>query len=733
MKTRILFTWLIVAIGSLTSLKANVGQIAADFSVPYFDPTTTYKGSWNLHDQEGSIVILEWFGWWCPFCPPAAEAFEEKVKSVVGSQNNNGVPVKYINLHVEGVDNAQISNYIQRFNLQTVLMDDDRAIFKRFHTAAIQPFFVILNGVKNSPTSTQWEVLYELNGYGGIVFPQAEMLQVIQSVQKGSSTGGGGGGENPGNNPTPPPTTAPALDGVSPFASLIAQNGVKDTNNGMRVDGLGTIYDANYPYVYSFGLAAAQAVPGQEPNEMMGWMYLYPDFTTLNGGTIAYIYATQEWVWFPANQYLRFFSLTHFRAGQGGWRWLINPETLPPAEELGNFLASLTLPVTPPAMTMANPFQLIPSANGMKNAGAVGFGQLGIIDDTAFPIVKSDRVTANQTGEHAGWFYIFPPMSSVSTGLLAYLYNTGEWTWLPANADEWYFNFNHPLQGMSGWKPSAHLNTMKPDAATISAMAEMPVPTMPSPVGAGNPFAGIAPEDGVKDSSALSMIQLGWIDDTQYPFVFSYDLADLWGADAAGWMYFNNSMSVLGGGLFAYVNARQSWHWLPVGLDGLHLNLNPMGGEGILGWSRFHTSGLKPDINRQAMHQSEAIPPMMPMSYDSNPFLGIPMEDGLRNTALAATGDLGFGWIDDSHYPLIYSYQWATAQAALPNAGWFWVATPVSSPSTGVLVYSLAENRWIWAPAYWPGWHLNVGVPHTGVLGWYRFAMKAEINNTVSQ
>lgn len=174
------------------------GDIVENFSL--IDRATGQPVS--LSDFEGSIIFLEWFAYWCPFCQAAAEDIESGIVGYYENRggNVNGVPVVHIGINLQGDAEELSQDFIDRYNIQRVLNDFDRTIAARFQPAN-QPIFAIINGVANTPSHEQWELLYTRLGYGELAAPLSTFRDVIDSVaaplavQLPSITGLSEGGE----------------------------------------------------------------------------------------------------------------------------------------------------------------------------------------------------------------------------------------------------------------------------------------------------------------------------------------------------------------------------------------------------------------------------------------------------------------------------------------------------------------------------------------------------------
>lgn len=168
------------------SQQYRVGDIVENFTL--INRATNQPLS--LQDLEGNIVFLEWFAYWCPFCQAAAADVETGIVNYYKNRNGNanGVPVLHVGINLEGGPGSEFPTqaFIDRYGLGLVLNDFNRGLANRFQSGG-QPIFAIINGVQNSPSNQQWELLYSRLGYGDFAQPISTFRQVIDSVQAAPS------------------------------------------------------------------------------------------------------------------------------------------------------------------------------------------------------------------------------------------------------------------------------------------------------------------------------------------------------------------------------------------------------------------------------------------------------------------------------------------------------------------------------------------------------------------
>ncbi|MCH6255503.1 immunoglobulin domain-containing protein [Puniceicoccaceae bacterium K14] len=158
----------------------EVGDIVEDFTL--IDRETGQEVS--LYDLEGQVIFLEWFAWWCPFCSAAAHQIEPGIVEYYANLegNPNGVPFKHVGLNLQGLQEADTQDFIDSFNFETVWNDFDRSASSLFQSGG-QPIFAIINGVANSPSHEQWELIFTRLGFNDLEGPIAAFRAAIDAVE----------------------------------------------------------------------------------------------------------------------------------------------------------------------------------------------------------------------------------------------------------------------------------------------------------------------------------------------------------------------------------------------------------------------------------------------------------------------------------------------------------------------------------------------------------------------
>ena len=218
----------------------SAGDVVDNFTLTKFSTETEVE----LHDLEGYVIFLEWFAHWCPYCQAAAAATETGIVDYYDDRNGNtnGIPVKHVALNLQSGQETQTQEFIDAYGLGLVLNDFDRAVAGKFKSSG-QPIFAIINGVEDSASHKQWELLYSLSNYGATTHPISTFRTHIDSVEAAANgdpvvTISGGSAITEGGNATFTLTATPApeasLDVSVSVADDTASDFVASTNEGAR-------------------------------------------------------------------------------------------------------------------------------------------------------------------------------------------------------------------------------------------------------------------------------------------------------------------------------------------------------------------------------------------------------------------------------------------------------------------------------------------------------------------
>lgn len=160
----------------------EVGEIAANFTIQQHNSSAPLR----LSDYAGSVILLDYFAYWCPYCRAQSPQIESAINEFYKARNgnSNGVPVTVITVSFDGSNPSYTDQLIAQFGLDIVADDFSLVSYNEFGVVQ-QPFYVIINGVTNSTSHPAWQVLHRQNSYGGNVAPTNTLRGVIEQVQAG--------------------------------------------------------------------------------------------------------------------------------------------------------------------------------------------------------------------------------------------------------------------------------------------------------------------------------------------------------------------------------------------------------------------------------------------------------------------------------------------------------------------------------------------------------------------
>jgi thiol-disulfide isomerase/thioredoxin len=167
----------------------RVGDIVDDFELP----NRLTGGTSRLSDYAGHVILIEWFAYWCPFCNAAAAELDPGIirhyQNLGGTAN--GLPFLRLGMNLQAdrraSDTAGTNAFISAHQINPVLEDTSRVVARRFVPGGGQPIFAIINGIADSPSHRQWEIIDIRSGYLTTSTPIQDFRTAIDSVQAAPS------------------------------------------------------------------------------------------------------------------------------------------------------------------------------------------------------------------------------------------------------------------------------------------------------------------------------------------------------------------------------------------------------------------------------------------------------------------------------------------------------------------------------------------------------------------
>src|SRR5208282_3482231 len=127
-----------VVFGLASGIQTTEAAVAANFTI--VNHATGQPLS--LSDYQGSVIVLDFWAYWCGPCNLASADIEPNVTQYYRNAggNSNGVPVTVISVNIDCSDLISENNYIQNYGLELVADDCSWVAYNQFNFGGIPQF-----------------------------------------------------------------------------------------------------------------------------------------------------------------------------------------------------------------------------------------------------------------------------------------------------------------------------------------------------------------------------------------------------------------------------------------------------------------------------------------------------------------------------------------------------------------------------------------------------------------
>lgn len=170
MKTQYLNPSILLGVLLLAAPLLNAQPFFEGEQAPDFTLTNRLTGEpFRLHDLEDTLIVLDFFAYWCAPCAFSSPDLEENIQRHYAEAGGNpqGLRVQVVSMNLEREDPASTDAFVEQVGMELVVDDTGFEAFGLFNDTGGIPLFVVINGYANARGMEQWEILLNQAGYPG--------------------------------------------------------------------------------------------------------------------------------------------------------------------------------------------------------------------------------------------------------------------------------------------------------------------------------------------------------------------------------------------------------------------------------------------------------------------------------------------------------------------------------------------------------------------------------------
>jgi thiol-disulfide isomerase/thioredoxin len=243
---RVSFAILLGSLLSVAGSRASTPEVFPAFKLNRFESEELVE----LDDFSGSVVILDFFAYWCVPCRKVSSDLEEYIQKFYAAKGGNaaGFPVQVLSMNIEQGRVAKTRQYIKQTGVSLVLDDVGGKVYQSLTGRGI-PYVVVLT---ETAGGRHWEIAYAHTGYEGY----EKLRGVIDSIRSNDSKV-----IRPLDKPTPDVTT-PSAHGLEIGTDALWSNDIVLTDTA--ANHIFTRGSTEFRTLYSYSTLDLDYSPAEE-------------------------------------------------------------------------------------------------------------------------------------------------------------------------------------------------------------------------------------------------------------------------------------------------------------------------------------------------------------------------------------------------------------------------------------------------------------------------------------